>query len=77
MPLDLTALENELAHNGSVDDSAGILIDKLLADVEANKSNPTAVQSVVDRWRAQSDKLAASVAKGTPAEEPPSGETQA
>lgn len=70
MALDLSALEAELARNDSVDDSAVTLINALLAEVEANKGNPAAVQAVVDRFRAANDKLAAAVAAGTPGAPP-------
>lgn len=70
MPLDLAALEAELARNESVDDSAAALITQLMNEVEANKGNPAAIQAVVDRVRAANDKLSAAVAAGTTA--PPS-----
>jgi len=66
MPLDLSALEAELARNDSVDDSASVLMAALFAEVEANKNNPAAVQAVVDRFRAANDKLSAAVAANTP-----------
>jgi len=67
----LLALEAELARDASVNSSAATLITRLLADIEANKGAPAAIQAIVDQYRAQTDALAASVAAGTPAEEPP------
>lgn len=68
MALDLSALEAEVARNESVDDSASTLLDQLMAEVEANKGDPAAIQAIVDRVRASNDKLSAAVAKNTPAD---------
>ena len=70
MPLDLTALKAELNRNKEVDDSAKVAMARLLAEVEANKNDPAALQEVVDEWRAQNDSLAAAVANtsGAPLE---------
>ncbi len=68
MALDLDALTAELSRDDSVTDSASTLISKLFAEVEANKGNPAAIQSIVDRVKASNDKLSAAVAAGTVAE---------
>jgi hypothetical protein len=72
MALDLTALEAELTRDDSVTDSAVTLITQLMAEVEANKGNPAAIQAIVDRVKGSTDKLAAAVAAGTPGA-PPAG----
>lgn len=76
MPLDLTALEAELTRDDSVTDSAVTLITALMAEVEANKANPAAIQGIVDRVRASTDKLSAAVVAGTP-QAPPTPEPPA
>jgi hypothetical protein len=65
MALDLTGLIAELDRNDQVDDSAALAITTLMAEVEANKANPAAIQSIVDRVRVANDKLAAAVANTT------------
>jgi hypothetical protein len=60
--LNLAALTDEITRNESVDDGASKLIAALASEVEANKDDPTALQSLVDRLRASNDKLAAAVA---------------
>jgi hypothetical protein len=73
MEASLQALEAELNRNTSVDDSAVMAIEKLLAEVETNKNSPQRIQAVVDAWRASTDKVAAAVANttGTPPEPTP------
>lgn len=66
MPLDLTALEAEVARNESVDDSASVLLKSLFDAVEAAKNDPAAIQAIVDRVRASNDKLTDAVAANTP-----------
>lgn len=65
--LDLTGLETTVGELETVVDSAVALMDGFLAEVEAHKDDPAAVQAVVDRFRASKDKLAAAVARNTPA----------
>jgi hypothetical protein len=65
--LDLTALEAEVTRNESVDGSASTLLKTLFDEVEAAKSDPAAVQAIVDRVRASNDSLSAAVAANTPA----------
>ena len=65
--LDFTALEAELTRNDEVDASAKLLMETLFAEVEANKNDPAALQSLVDRGRAANDSLAAAVVANTPA----------
>lgn len=68
MALDLTALEAAANRNTDVDDSAVTVISALMAEVAANKTDPAAIQAIVDRVNASTDKLAAAVANtsGTP-----------
>lgn len=66
MPLDLSALEAEIARNDAVDDSASVLLKALFDEVEASKADPVAVQAIVDRVRASNDKLTAAVVANTP-----------
>lgn len=69
MALDLSALEAELTRNDSVDDSAKALMTALFAEVEANKTDPAAIQAIVDKFRAANDSLAAAVEANTPGAE--------
>lgn len=64
--LDLTALEAEVSRNETVDGSASILLKTLFDQVEAAKNDPVAIQALVDRVRASTDKLAADVLANTP-----------
>ena len=59
----------------TVDGSAKVLITALLAEVEANKGNPAALQALVDRTRAATDDLVAAIPVNTPAEVPPADTT--
>ena len=68
--LDLTALTAEVAKNEEVDASASLLLKKLFDEVEAAKTDPAAIQAIVDRVRASNDALAAAVAANTPAAPP-------
>jgi hypothetical protein len=70
MPLDLSQLESELGRDESVTSSAETLITSLLDEVAANSGNQAAVNAIVERYRAATDRLAAAVAKGTPGETP-------
>ena len=70
MALDLTALEAEVARNDEVDDSASLLLKTLFDEVEANKTNPAAIQAIVDRVRTANDKLVAAVVANTPGAPP-------
>ena len=63
--LDLTALAAAVEEDESVDSSAVTVIEKLMAEVEANKADPVALQAFVDRVRASTAKLGAAVAAGT------------
>lgn len=72
MALDLTALEAEISRDETVNGSAHTLIARLVTELEANKSNPAAIQALADRLRANNDALSAAVAANTPGEpEPP------
>jgi hypothetical protein len=50
-----------------VDSSAITVINALMAEVEANKADPVALQAIVDRVKASNTKLGAAVSAGTPA----------
>jgi hypothetical protein len=65
--LDFTALAASTTDEETVVDSATALLDSLFAEVEALKGDPVALQAFVDRGRAASAKLAASVAANTAA----------
>lgn len=73
MALDFTALETEVSRDATVNGSASTLIERLAAEVEANKNDPAALQAFVDRLRGQNDALAAAVEANTPAAQPPAG----
>jgi len=60
--LDLTALEAAVTEDESTDNSAVTVITALMAEVEANKGNPAAIQAIVDRVRTSTGKLAAAIA---------------
>ena len=66
-PLDLSALEAELSRNESVDGSASLLLKRLFDEVEAAKTDPAAIQAIVDRVRTSNDSLSAAVSANTPA----------
>jgi hypothetical protein len=63
--LDFTALNAELARDTDLTSSIDTMVDRLLAEIEANKTNPAALQAVVDKFRENNDKTVASVLKGT------------
>ena len=60
--LDLTALEAAVAADESTDSSAVTVIQTLMAEVEAAKADPAAIQAIVDRVNASTGKLAAAIA---------------
>jgi hypothetical protein len=64
--LDLSALEAQVTRNESVDASASLLLKTLFDEVEAAKTDPAAIQAIVDRVRASNDVLTAAVAANTP-----------
>jgi len=76
MALSLEALEAEVARNTSVDGSAIVLIQGLVAKIEeliaasGNTVDPAALQALVDSLKGSSDGLAAAVAANTPAAPP-------
>lgn len=65
--LDLTALEAAVTEDEKADSSAATLLKKLFDEVEANKTDPAALQALVDRVRASTGALAAAVVANTPA----------
>ena len=67
MALDLTALVASVAENETVDGSASALLKTLFDEVEAAKTNPAAIQAIVDRVRTSNAALAAAVLANTPA----------
>ncbi len=64
--LDLTALETAVAADESTDNSAITVIQTLMAEVEASKADPAAIQAIVDRVNASTGKLAAAIANVPP-----------
>lgn len=62
MALNLDVLRTEVERVETVDASAVVLLQKLLAEIEANKDDPAALQGLVDRVRVATDALAAAVA---------------
>ena len=63
----LDDLEAAVARETTVVDSVLALVSKLLADIEANKTDPVRLQAIVDTVRANDDKLSAAVVANTPA----------
>jgi len=68
MALDLSQLTEQVTRDNTVNGSAKTLILQLVAQFEAVKGDPAAVQALVDQLRAQNDDLAAAVAANTPAQ---------
>jgi hypothetical protein len=68
--IDFSNLRTEIEANRSAKDSAKRLFATLVAEVEANKSDPAALQTLVDDLKANDEDLAAAVAANTPAAEP-------
>ena len=62
----------EVDRNTSVDESASLLLKKLFAIVEANKTDPVALQAAVDKLKASNQALVDAVTANTPADEAPS-----
>ena len=67
MPLDLSALEAEVTDQEQADVAAANLLTQLFNEVEANKTDPAALQALVDRGRAATSALSAAVVANTPA----------
>lgn len=67
MALDLTALTAAVTEDESVDSSAATLLKTLFDEVEAAKTDPAAIQAIVDRVRNSTAALSAAVAANTPA----------
>jgi hypothetical protein len=65
--MDLTKLEAEVTRLETVDASAELLLNQLFTEVEANKTDPVALQALVDRGRAATDGLVAAISANTPA----------
>lgn len=70
MDTELTTLANAVEAEGGVVDSAIVLLTQLVADIEAEKNDPVAIQAIVDSVNAQKQKLADAVVANTPAEPP-------
>lgn len=64
---DLTALSQAVADATTVEESAITLLDGLAAQLAAAATDPAAIQAIVDSITSEKDKLAADVAKNTPA----------
>ncbi len=67
MPLDLSALEAEVARDQTVNASAITLLSSLASQLEALKNDPAAIQALADSLKASQDALAAAVVANTPA----------
>lgn len=65
--MDLTALEAAVTDDETVDGSAATLLKTLFDEVEANKTDPVALQALVDRVRNSTAALSAAVVANTPA----------
>lgn len=61
--LDFTKLAADLTQTDSANASAKVLLEKLFAEIEANKTNPEALQALVDKGRAANDALATAIAQ--------------
>jgi hypothetical protein len=68
MSLDLSALEAEVADNSSAVDSAITLLGSLAQQIRDAAGDPAAIQAIADGIDANTGRLAAAVAQGTPAE---------
>lgn len=67
MALDLTVLTDEVTRLETVEGSVETLLHTLLDEVAANKTDPVAIQAIVDRVKAVDDKLSEAVVANTPA----------
>ncbi len=65
---DLATLETELNDTQTVIEGVSMVIDRLIADVEAHLNDPARIQAVLTQYRAQKDVLAAASARGTAAD---------
>lgn len=70
MDTELTTLTNAVEAEGSVVDSAIVLLEQLVADIEAEKNDPIAIQAIVDSVNAQKQKLTDAIVANTPAAPP-------
>lgn len=70
MDTELTTLTNAVEAEGSVVDSAIVLLEQLVADIEAEKNDPVAIQAIVDSVNAQKQKLTEAIVANTPAAPP-------
>lgn len=68
MALDLANLQKEVSANKDAVQSVVTVIDRLAAQLEAEKEDPAAVQAIVDQLRANTQVLGQAVAKNTPAD---------
>lgn len=62
---DLKALQAAVAAESTVVDSVVVLVQNLLQEIQANKTDPVAIQALVDEATADTQKLAQAVASGT------------
>lgn len=67
---ELDALRAEISRNTSVSQSAVMLLQGVAQKIEASKTDPNAIQQLVDELRTNTDSLAQAVAQNTPAEQP-------
>lgn len=67
---ELDDLKAEIARNTSVSQSAVLLLQGVTQKIEAAKTDPNAIQQLVNELRSNTDSLAQAVAQSTPAEQP-------
>jgi hypothetical protein len=65
--MDLSGLEAEVTEQETVDASAATLLNSLFSAFEASKTDPAAIQALVDRGRAATVALSAAITANTPA----------
>lgn len=65
MAANLNDLQTAVRHNTEVEQSALVLIQGLVAKLEAAQGDPAAVQSLIDELKVTDDQLAAAVAANT------------
>lgn len=67
MASDLTALQNQVAQNTAVEQSAITLITGLATQIADLKNDPAALQALADQLNTSAASLSAAVAANTPA----------
>lgn len=65
---DLSALTAEVQSNTDLDASIIAVVDRIAAELEAAKTDPAAVQALVDQLRTNNASISAAVTANTPAD---------